>query len=65
MPSDDIDETYIGSDGYYCPDPEEFVGEYDRVKVSFSDAMTFEFEIVATDDGRVEVRRIEEPDDAE
>jgi|GEM_PF-6852795 len=62
MPSE-LDETYVGSDGYYCPAPEEFVGEYDRVKVSFSDTMEFEFEIIATDDGRVEVRRIDELDD--
>lgn len=54
------DETTFITDSVLFGDEEDTLGTWDRIKVSRNDGLSFEFEIVPTEDGRLEVRRIDE-----
>jgi hypothetical protein len=58
--SDDV--AYVAGDGYYGDDPDDLEGEHDRLEISYSDAMEYEFIVTATDDGRIKIERQESDD---
>ena len=57
MIDEEQDVAYVASDGYYGDDPDDLVGEHDEIQISYSDGMTFEFSVTATDEGTVTVER--------
>ena len=62
MPTPDDDTARVASDGYYGDDSDDLPGEYDRVLISHTDGMFYDFEAVATDDGRIRITRQDHAD---
>jgi len=60
MPSDEERVLKLASDGYYNDVLE--AEEFDRILISESDGMSYEYEAVPTEDGTILLRKVDEDD---